>query len=299
MQGDLARRRPGRELQGRDEAQGLLDGGGDQRRVGLQQRPLVGVLGEQLEQAAGQPGGGLHPAEEEDHHQAADLRGRRDLRVHERHPVDVGLHERRDQVLARRAAAVLEQIDEVLLDAGGGCPRHRGQVGCAGYPVLQLVGPVLQLLAPRPLHGVLVVPARHAHQVEEHVEGHGPGQLLRDIDGGRPPAPRSATRRRGRAPPRGSRPRAGLCGAAGSTAAPPGGPGRAGGCPCCRGTPAGPAPDGCRRCPCPRSCGTCPRRAPPPARPRSGSGRTSPGSRCSRPGASSRIHRYTANGSDG
>jgi hypothetical protein len=181
VQGDLPRGGAGGELQRRDEAQGLLDGGGDERGVGLQQRPLVGVLGEQLEERAGQSGGGLHPAEEEDHHQAADLRGRRHLRVHERHAVDVGLHEPGDQVVACGPAALLQQVDEVLLDAGGGRPRHRGQVRGAGHPVLQLVGPVLQLLALGQLDRVLLVPAGQAHEVEEHVEGHRPGQLLGQV----------------------------------------------------------------------------------------------------------------------
>ena len=83
---------------------------------------LVRVLGQQLEQVAGQPRGGLHTAVEEHHHQPAHLRRWRDLLRRERDTVDVTANEVGDQVVAAVPAALLQQVDEVLLHPGGGRP---------------------------------------------------------------------------------------------------------------------------------------------------------------------------------
>jgi hypothetical protein len=182
VQPHLPRGRPGGQLQRGDVPQCLLDRGRDERGVALQQRALVGVLGEQLEQVAGQPGGRLDAAEVEHEHEPAHLGRRRHLLRHERHAVDVAADEMGHEVVPGVTTAFLEQVDEVLLDARGGRPRDRRQVRRAGDAVLQLVGPALELVASRELLGVPLLPARQAHHVEEDVERHRPRQVLGQVD---------------------------------------------------------------------------------------------------------------------
>src|SRR3712207_7972031 len=52
------------------------------------------------------------------------------LSLHDALPICA--HELRDQVVTPAAAALLEQVDEEPLHAGGGRPRHLGQVRGAG-----------------------------------------------------------------------------------------------------------------------------------------------------------------------
>jgi hypothetical protein len=90
VQGDLAGGGAADQLQRGGETDRLLDGVRDRGRVLPQQRPLAGVLGEQLEQRPGEPRGALHPAEEQHHHQAEDLRSGPNVLLGERRFVDVG-----------------------------------------------------------------------------------------------------------------------------------------------------------------------------------------------------------------
>ena len=149
----------------------------DQRRVLPQQRPLVRVLGEQLEQRPGEPRGALHPAEEQHHHQAEDLRGRPEVLLGERHSVDVGGDQVGHQVVARTGAPLMQEVDEVVLDAGGGSLGHRREPGVVGLAVLELVHPTLELRA------ALRTGRGQAEQVEEHLVRHRPGQFLRQVHG--------------------------------------------------------------------------------------------------------------------
>lgn len=96
--------------------------------------------------------------------------------VGEGHPVDLGVDQVRHQIGARLAAALLQQVDEVGLDAGGGRLGHRGEPGVVGLAVLELVHPTLQ---PGPVGAGLGQP----EQVEEHLVGHRPGELLGEVDG--------------------------------------------------------------------------------------------------------------------
>ena len=177
VQGDLAGGGAADQLQRGSETDRLLDGVRDERRLVPQQRALVRVLGEQLEQGSGEPCGALHPAEEQHHHQAEDLRGRPDVCFGERHSVDVGGDQVRHQVAARTDAALVQQVDEVALDTGRGGLGHRGEPGVVWLAVLELVYPPLQL-------GAALLPGRgQAEQVEEHLVGHRPGQLLSQVHG--------------------------------------------------------------------------------------------------------------------
>ena len=273
MQLDLARGGATGQLQRGGEAQRLLDGVGDQRGVREQQVALVGVLGQQLEHGAGQPGRRLDAAQEQHHHQPHDLRGGLDVGVDERRAVDVGLHEVADQVVAGPATTVVEQLDEVVLDAAGGRLGHRGEPDVVGRAVLELVHPAHQLAA------ALGLGVGQAEHPEEHLVGHRPGQLGGQVDRSR----RSASRRRARGPPAARSASARRSAAAGSRAGSPGGSGRAAGCPGRAGSPARSGPSRCRRCRCPRRRGTSPGRARRCARRRSATAPTSSTSRCSRP----------------
>ena len=266
VQLDRARGGAPDELQRGRDPDRLLHRRGGERRVAQQQGPLVGVLRQQPEQRAGQAGGGLHPAEEQHHHQAEHLRGRRQVLVGERHAVDLRLHEVRHEVRAGSPPALLEQADEVLLDAGGGALGHRRQPRVAGYSVLELVHPPGELLAP------LLPRARQAEDVEEDLVGQRPRELLREVDlvAPGPRRDQARARRRGCRPP-GLRPAAAGSGPARARA-----PGRAAGCRGRAGTPARSGPSRCRRCRCPRSCGRCRDRSRQPARRRTATAPTSP-----------------------
>ena len=177
MQGDLAGGGAADQLQRGGETDRLLDGVRDEGRVLPQQRPLAGVLGEQLEQRRGEPRGALHPAEEQHHHQAEDLRSGPDVLFGERHSVDVGGHQVAHQVVARAGAPLVQEVDEVALDTCGGGLGHRGEPGVVGFAVLELAHPPFQLSA------AFRTGRRQAEQVEEHLVGHRPGQLLGQVHG--------------------------------------------------------------------------------------------------------------------
>ena len=177
MQRDLARSRPPGQLQRGGQPDRLLNRVRDERRVLPQQRALVRVLGEQLEQRPGEPRGALHPAEEQHHHQAEDLRGRPEVLLGERRPVDLGGDHVGHQVRARADPPLVQQVGEVALDAGRGGLGHRGEPGVVGLAVLELVHPPLQLAA------ALLPGGGQAEQVEEHLVGHRPGQFLGQVHG--------------------------------------------------------------------------------------------------------------------
>ena len=174
--GDLAGRGPADELQRGGVADRLLHRVADQRRVLQQDRPLVGVLGDQLEERRHQPGGGLGAAEQQDRHEAHDLGCGDDVLVGERDPVDLRLDDVGDQVLAGVAAPLVEQVDEVVADPLRGGLGDRCEAVVAGVAVLELVDPALQVRAARLLGG------RQPDQVEEDLHRRGPGQLLGDVD---------------------------------------------------------------------------------------------------------------------
>ena len=177
VQDDLAAGRAADQLQRGGEADRLLDGVRDERRFLPQQRALVRVLGEQLEQRPSEPRGALHPAQEQHHHQAEDLRGLPDVLPGERHSVDAGGDQVGHQVVARVSAPPLQEVDEVALDACGGGLGHRGEAGVVGLAVLELVHPPFQLRA------AFLTGRGQAEQVEEHLVGHRPGQLLSQVHG--------------------------------------------------------------------------------------------------------------------
>ena len=177
VQRDLAGRGAADQLQRGGQADRLLHGVRDERRLLPQQRALVRVLGEQLEQRPGEPGGALHPAEEQHHHQAEDLRGGPEVLLGERHAFDLRGDDVGHQVRARPGAPLVQQVDEVGLDAGGGRLGHRGEAGVVGLTVLELMHPLVQLRA------AFLPGGGQAEQVEEHLVGHRPGQLLGQVHG--------------------------------------------------------------------------------------------------------------------
>ena len=189
MQLDLARGGAAGQLQRGGEAQRLLDGVGDQRGVRQQQVALVGVLGQQLEHGAGQPGRRLDPAQEQHHHQPHDLRGGLDVGVDERCAVDVGLHEVADQVVAGPATTVVEQLDEVVLDAAVAALATGVSRMSSGARSLSSC---TQRISWRAALGLGVGQAEHP---EEHLVGHRPGQLGGQVDrpgrASRPTRPRT------------------------------------------------------------------------------------------------------------
>ena len=119
----------------------------DQVRAVVQPFFLPRRIGEQLEDGRGESCCGLHPAEEQHHHQPQDLRGRSQVCVGEGGSVDLAGDQAGHEVVAGVAAALVEQVDEVGLDAGGRGLRLGGQARVVGRAVLQLVHPLLELVA--------------------------------------------------------------------------------------------------------------------------------------------------------
>ena len=165
---------PHGELERGAEAQPLLDGAGDQRRV-LAQRPLlVGPRRELLEERGQQARCGLDAGEVEPEDQADDLGGRLDVVLGERHARDVGLHDVGEQVGARPPAPLLQQPGQVDPRPVGALHGVRGEPVVVGHPVLEPVGPRDQLVA--------LLAEREAEEVEEDRVGQRPGELLREVD---------------------------------------------------------------------------------------------------------------------
>ena len=144
---------------------------------------------------------------------------------------------------ARVAAALVEQVDEVVLDARGGRLGHRGEAGVVGLAVLQLVHPALQLArGPAPDAG---------SPIRSKNTSIGSGQAsswARSTLAAVPPGVDSSrTTCADYVLALGDPPRQQ------AAAARSGGSGRAAGCRCRAGSPGRSGPWRCRRCRCPRS----------------------------------------------
>ena len=157
------------------EAEALLDRGGDQARVVAQRALEVRAGAELLEERRDQRGGRLDAGEVQPEHEADDLRGGHDVLLGERHPGDVRLHDVGEQVPARTPAPLLQESGEVVPGAVGAVDGVRGELVVVGHAVLEAVRPRDEL-------GALLAVGQ-AQEVEEHLVGQRPGQLLGDVGG--------------------------------------------------------------------------------------------------------------------
>jgi hypothetical protein len=150
-------------------AEGLLDGGGEERRVVEHEGELVGVLHELLNGVADEVGGGLVPGHQEEEQHLEQL-GRAELRT-----IGVrGGHQPADEVAARFGAALLDDGGEIrghlfenrLVDLAAAVDGGRTEL------LHYLVRPELEARAVR---------GRDAHDLGDDDDGQRIGERVHDV----------------------------------------------------------------------------------------------------------------------
>ncbi len=167
MKRDLLGHGACQDLARRVVAQALLHPQRDPRRVGVHPGELVGVAVGPIQRGAQQFGGGLVAG---DHHQEQE---REDLLVGEPVAADLGLQQRRGQVVRRGLLVLLDQIDVVEHQIGRGLHRRLRHVG---EPVFAVQHPVGEFADARPVR------LRHPHELGDDVHGEFAGELGDEIE---------------------------------------------------------------------------------------------------------------------